>query len=331
MIDVNFDRTNFYPLKLEQISSKNIYKIINSEILCKQNINKNFDIKDISSIEKIYDNSILFINYNVKFDNALNVLVITNNKDLFDQKFYKNIIYVKNSDIAYRDILNSIYFHEDDVNFKDDFDFKNNCYISKYAKIGQNVKIGINSIICRGVEIGNNSIIKNNVTIKNSIIGNNVNIGDNTVVGGTGFGFDLTKMGSTNIKPHIGIVNIEDNVRIGSNCSIDRARIHLTHIGSNSMLDNQIHLAHNVILGNNCCIAAQTGIAGSTTIQNNVIIGGQVGIAGHIIIGENVKIAAKSGVTKNIDSNSTIAGFPAIDIKLWKKNLIGNKYGYKRN
>lgn len=331
MIDVNFNRSNFYPLKLKKISSKNIFKIINSEILFDQDINKDFLIKEISSIEKIYNNSILFINHKIKFNNKLNILVITNNKDLFDQRYYDNNIYVKNSELAYREILNSIYLHEDDINFKDNFIFKNNCYISKFAKIGQNAKIGINSIICRGVEIGNNCIIKNNVTIKNSIIGNNVNIGDNTVVGGTGFGFDLIKMGSTNIKPHIGIVNIEDNVMIGSNCSIDRARIHITHIGSNSMLDNQIHIGHNVILGNNCCIAAQTGIAGSTTIQDNVIIGGQVGIAGHIIIGENVKIAAKSGVTKNIESNSTIAGFPAIDIKLWKKSIIGNKYGYKRN
>ena len=138
-------------------------------------------------------------------------------------------------------------------------------------------------------------------------------------------------MGSLNIKPHIGIVNIDNNVLIGSNCTIDRARIHITHIGANSMLDNHIHLGHNVIIGENCCIAAQTGIAGSTVLHDNVIVGGQVGIAGHIQIGNNVKIAAKSGVTKNIKSNSTIAGFPAIDIKTWKKNIIGRKYGYNRN
>ena len=96
------------------------------------------------------------------------------------------------------------------------------------------------------------------------------------------------------------------------------------------MIDNLIHIAHNVFLDDNICIAAQTGISGSTIIGKNVTIGGQVGIAGHIKIGNNVVIAAKSGVTKNIKENSTIAGFPAIDIKEWKKRLImEKKNGYK--
>ena len=91
------------------------------------------------------------------------------------------------------------------------------------------------------------------------------------------------------------------------------------------MLDNLIHIAHNVFLGSNACIAAQTGISGSVKIGDNLVCGGQVGFAGHITIGNNVKIAAKSGVTKNIKDNSVIAGFPAIDIKLWRKNIINER------
>ena len=91
------------------------------------------------------------------------------------------------------------------------------------------------------------------------------------------------------------------------------------------MIDNMVHIAHNVIIGKNSCIAAQTGISGSVTIGDNVTIGGQVGFAGHITIGENVIIAAKSGVTKNIKDNSVVAGFPAIDMKEWKKNIIRQK------
>ena len=95
------------------------------------------------------------------------------------------------------------------------------------------------------------------------------------------------------------------------------------------MIDNMVHIGHNTIIGNNACIAAQTGISGSVTIGNNVTIGGKVGFAGHIKIGDNVVIAARSGVTKDIKENSTVAGFPAIDIKEWKKNLIRQKrYGY---
>ena len=88
------------------------------------------------------------------------------------------------------------------------------------------------------------------------------------------------------------------------------------------MIDNQVHIAHNVILGDNACIAAQTGISGSVVIGKNVTIGGQAGFAGHINIGDNVIIAARSGVTKNIKDNSVVAGFPATDIKEWKKNVI---------
>ncbi len=88
------------------------------------------------------------------------------------------------------------------------------------------------------------------------------------------------------------------------------------------MLDNLIHVAHNVIIGQNACIAAQTGISGSVVIGNNVTVGGKVGFAGHLKIGDNVVVAARSGVTKNIKENSVVAGFPAIDIKEWKKNII---------
>ena len=96
------------------------------------------------------------------------------------------------------------------------------------------------------------------------------------------------------------------------------------------MIDNMVHIAHNVIIGESACIAAQTGISGSVTIGDNVTIGGQVGFAGHIKIGDNAVIAAKSGVTKNIKDNSRVAGFPATDIREWKKNLIRQKKnGYK--
>ena len=111
-------------------------------------------------------------------------------------------------------------------------------------------------------------------------------------------------------------------MHIGSSCTIDRGKIETTYIGKNSMIDNMVHIAHNVQIGQNACIAAQTGISGSVDIDNNVTIGGQAGLAGHISIGKNVIIAAKSGVTKNIKDNSVVAGFPAIDIKEWKRNII---------
>ena len=95
-----------------------------------------------------------------------------------------------------------------------------------------------------------------------------------------------------------------------------------TSIGEYSQVDNLVQIAHNVVIGKHAIIASQVGIAGSTIIGDYVKIGGQAGISGHLLIGDNVTIAGKSGVTKNIQSNKIVAGFPAKDIKDWKREII---------
>ena len=140
-------------------------------------------------------------------------------------------------------------------------------------------------------------------------------------IGGTGFGFEIKTKQKIN---HTGNVIIGKNSSIGSNTTIDRAVFDSTIIGDFSNIDNLVQIAHNVVIGDFAVIAAQVGIAGSTKIGKNVKIGGQAGIAGHLLIGDNVTIAAKSGVTKNIPNNKIVAGFPAKDIKLWKKEIIRN-------
>ena len=91
------------------------------------------------------------------------------------------------------------------------------------------------------------------------------------------------------------------------------------------MIDNIVHLGHNVKVGKNCIIAAMTGISGSSILGDNVLVGGQVGISGHIKIGNNVKIAAKSGVMKNIDDNNSVGGYPAENIIDWHRGTILKK------
>ena len=318
------------PLK-EILNPNQILNLVGEYLLDKRNDNFDFEINKVSSLENINENSVLFlekksilkVNYN-------NLLIITNCKSHFSNTKFTNIALVKNINAPYNIILNKLYYHEDQIEYNDEFSKINNSFISKFAKIDPSAVIYNNCVIGRGVVIGKNCIIKNNVVIKNSIIGNNVIISDNSVIGSSGFGFDLKNMGAKNLTPQIGLVLIKDNVYIGSNCSIDRGKIDNTIIGENSMLDNLIHVAHNVVLGKNTCIAAQTGISGSVIFGDNTIIGGQAGFAGHIKIGHNVVIAAKSGVTKNISDNSVIAGFPATDIKEWKKQIINNKKnGYK--
>ena len=321
---IEFKRSDFFPMKGKN-DLDTIIQYIES-LLIKKKIKNNFIINDISSLSHIRKDSLFFLDGNNKIENLQrdDVCIITNIEGNFNYN-YKNIIFVSDLSEAYNSILNFLYAHEDNDNFPDDFIFNNGSYISKYSFVSENVKIGRNCVIGRGVKIGSNSIIKDNVVIKNSIIGKKVVIGDNTTIGSTGFGFDFKRRGSLHLNPQIGIVYIDDNCHIGASCTIDRGKIDFTFIGKNSMIDNLVHLAHNVILSENACIAAQTGISGSVNIGPNVTIGGQVGIAGHLCIGKNVIIAAKSGVTKNIGDKSIVAGFPAVDIKLWKKKIIDER------
>jgi UDP-3-O-[3-hydroxymyristoyl] glucosamine N-acyltransferase len=185
--------------------------------------------------------------------------------------------------------------------------------------IGERVKIGDRTIIMHGtvlgddVLIGSDTLIYPNVTIYNRCrIGSRVIIHSGTVIGSDGFGFIPKGDGTYEKVPQIGIVVIEDDVEIGSNCSIDRATVGETIVRRGSKLDNLIQVGHNVIIGENTVIAAQTGIAGSTKIGRNCVIAGQVGITGHIEIAERTTIAAQSGVSKPIKEPGKIYfGYPA--------------------
>mgnify|MGYP001241267834 CR=1 FL=1 len=191
--------------------------------------------------------------------------------------------------------------------------------IGSNTSIGKNVIIGSNSNIGPNVVIEDNSIINDNVSIINAIIKKNCEIKSGARIGHSGFGFEEK---SKKKITHIGNVIVDKNSTIGSNTTIDRAVFETTYVGEFSQIDNLVQIAHNVVIGNHAIIAAQVGIAGSTIIGNYVKIGGQAGISGHLKIGNNVTIAAKSGVTKNILDDKIVAGFPAKDINLWKRDII---------
>jgi UDP-3-O-[3-hydroxymyristoyl] glucosamine N-acyltransferase len=189
-----------------------------------------------------------------------------------------------------------------------------NTLIDKSASIGNDTDIGNNVIIKHNVHIGKNCKIGSNVIIENALLGDNIIIKSGTIIGQTGFGFNFDK--KKRIKfPHIGRVIIENDVLIGSFCTIDRGSLTDTVIGEFTSIDNQVQIAHNVKIGNFCMIAAQSGIAGSTIIGNNVKIGGQTGISGHLSIGNNVKIGGKSGIVADISDNQTVMGYPAKSIR----------------
>ena len=319
---LEFNRSNFFSIK-KILKFYDLVELLKNYIL-EHRLFDNFEVLDISSLNTQVKKSVLFLDKEIEISkiNSNENLIITNKEKIYYNLDLKNIILVKNISKSWNIIINEIYSHEDSIDYADEFISFNNSYISKNSKIDNTSKIFNNCVIGKGVEIGKNCIIKNNVVIKNSLIKNNVIICDNTSIGTTGFGFDLKKRGSQYLNPQIGIVIIDDNVHIGSGCTVDRGKIDYTYIGKNTMLDNLVHIAHNVIIGENTCIAAQTGISGSVVIGKNVTIGGQVGSVGHINIGDNVAVAARSGVTKNIKDNSVVAGFPAIDINEWKKIIV---------
>ena len=197
--------------------------------------------------------------------------------------------------------------------------------VGPYAVIEGNVSIGDGTIIYSGcfighhTKIGKNALIYPNVSIRERIgIGNNVIIHSGTVVGSDGFGF-VAIQGLHQKIPQIGTVEICDDVEIGANVTIDRARFDKTVIGRGTKIDNLVHIAHNVIIGENSLIVAQAGISGSTVIGNNVTIAGQAGLVGHITIGDGAILAAQAGITKSVPANTTVSGYPAREHSQAKK------------
>ncbi|EOZ95842.1 UDP-3-O-[3-hydroxymyristoyl] glucosamine N-acyltransferase [Indibacter alkaliphilus LW1] len=195
-------------------------------------------------------------------------------------------------------------------------------YIGKQCIIGNNVKIHPNAIIEDQVHIGENAIIHCGAKIKSrTIIGKNCEIHPGAVIGSDGFGFAPQEDGTYKTIPQLGNVILEDNVSVGSNTTIDCATMGSTIIRKGAKIDNQVQIAHNVIVGENTVIASQTGISGSTEIGKNCVIAGQVGIVGHIKIADNTTIAAKTGISKNIKKRGqTIFGYMGMDLKDFLKS-----------
>ena len=140
------------------------------------------------------------------------------------------------------------------------------------------------------------------------------------VLGSDGFGFEMVAGRHVKI-PQTGTVEIEDDVEIGANVTIDRARFGRTLIGAGTKIDNLVQIAHNVTVGKHCLLVAQCAIAGSTRLGNYVTIAGQVGIVGHIEIGDQVVVAAKSGISKNVASGQIMYGTPALPMRAAKERL----------
>lgn len=176
------------------------------------------------------------------------------------------------------------------------------------AQIGDGVYIGAHAFIGAGSLIGAGSKIYPHVTIREgTLIGRRVIIQSGAVIGADGFGFELEEGRHVKI-PQVGIVQIDDDVEIGANATVDRARFGRTHIMEGAKIDNLVMIAHNVVIGPHCLIVAQAGISGSTRLGKYVVLAGQAGVVGHVEIGDGARVMAKSGVTKDIAAGAEILG-----------------------
>jgi len=195
--------------------------------------------------------------------------------------------------------------------------------ISPSSNIGKNVTLGANVVIGHDCIIEDNVIIKSNVSLVQDVhIGENSIIHSNSILGSDGFGYAPSKAGYIKIE-QLGKLIIGSNVEIGAGCSIDRGALDNTEIHDGVKLDNQVHIAHNVIIGKDSAIAACCAIAGSSVIGKNFQMGGLSGVLGHLSICDDVIIGAHTLITKNIKKPGNYIGImPAQNQKDWVKSSI---------
>jgi len=274
----------------------------------------NKEIEGLTSLQEPDSKKICYVS-NKKFinNNLKNAGAVLCPEELVQFIPNKNIIFSNATKIVFAEITNLFASKYLPINPK--------IYKEKNVKIGLNLLHGHNVVIEDSAVLGENVTLSHNVVIHKGVkIGNNVSIGSGTVIGSEGFGNVLNSDGSWNHITHHGSVIIGNNVSIGSNCSIDRGTLGNTILNNGVIIDNQVHIAHNVEIGENTAIAAKVGIAGSCNIGKRNMIGGMVGIVDHIKTADDVIISATSTVNKDIKESGTYTGImPIVNHLKWKR------------
>lgn len=176
--------------------------------------------------------------------------------------------------------------------------------------VGPNASLGENCWIQPGCVIAGGCELKNRVRLQPGV-----------VLGADGFGYEFVN-GRHEKVPQIGVVIVEDDVEIGANSTIDRARFSRTVVGEGTKIDNLVQIGHNVVIGKHCILCAQVGISGSTTLEDYVVLGGQAGIGGHITLGKGTKAGGQAGIASDTAPGSYLNGTPAIPYMLERRLAI---------
>lgn len=212
--------------------------------------------------------------------------------------------------------------------------------VSPQAKLGQNVSVGAFAVVEAGAEIGAGTTLYPQTYVghetklgsdcllypfasvrERCVLGDRVILHNGAVVGGEGFGYTVDAQGVRTKIPQTGIVVLEDDVEIGANTTVDRARFGQTRVGKGTKVDNLVMIAHNCVIGEHSVLCSQVGMAGTTTLGKHVICAGQVGLAGHLTVGDGAVIGAQAGVPKDLPGGQMYLGAPAVPRLEFGKSL----------
>lgn len=297
-------------------------------------------ISDVSDLENADKHDASFLS-NPRYEQAMRhskagVVFITPQTEVLKDR---NFLISENPSAAFQKLIDLFYGHDQlKTGFKN---IHPTAVIHPTAQIGQNVEIGPYAVVDQDVIIGNGTFIGAGtyigpkttigescyfyprVTIReNSIIGHRVHVQPGAVIGSCGFGYVTDKKGHHNKLNQVGNVIIEDDVEIGANTTIDRARFKSTRISRGTKIDNLVQIGHGVVIGQDNIVVSQTGIAGSTETGRHVIFGGKVAVNGHIKICDNVMISALSGISKSIRKPGKYGGIPAVELDEYNRNAV---------
>lgn len=199
------------------------------------------------------------------------------------------------------------------------------CVIEMGAVVGERTHLQAQAFVGRGASVGDDCWFMPGVTISaECVVQNRVRLHAGVVVGADGFGYEFSNGRHVKV-PQVGIVVIEDDVEIGANSTLDRARFSRTVIGAGTKIDNLVQIGHNVIVGRHCIICAQTGISGSSTLEDYVVLGGQVGVSGHIRVGRGAKAGGQSGISADIEPGMSVNGTVALPYMLERRIQVLRK------
>jgi len=190
------------------------------------------------------------------------------------------------------------------------------CIVEDGAVVGERTHLQAQVFVGRGARIGDDCWLMPGVIIATEcLLGSRVRLQPGVVIGSDGFGYEF--VGGRHEKvPQVGTVVVENDVEIGANTTIDRARFSRTVIGEGTKIDNLVQIGHNVVIGKHCLICGQAGISGSTTLEDYVVLGGQAGLAGHLAIGRGSKVDGQSGVRSDLAPGSSVKGTPCLPFSL---------------